>query len=172
MKRSSLERKWVELDELLPQLALEREAGRRIGFSNGCFDLLHRGHLHLLSTASTLADILVIGVNGDASVRRLKGNGRPVQPLPERVRGLANLDEVAWIVDFDTDTPLELIEAIQPDVLIKGDDYPPDGIVGRGIVEARGGAVVRVPRLAGHSTTERLADPNFDPDTRKPQDGH
>lgn len=133
-------------------------------FTNGVFDLLHPGHIELLEAARQEGDALVVGVNSDASVRRLdKGAGRPVAGEAARARVLAGLAAVDCVVLFDADTPLELIQALAPDVLVKGADYSRDGIVGAGWVEARGGRVVRVPLVAGFSTTalvERLRAPS------------
>jgi D-beta-D-heptose 7-phosphate kinase/D-beta-D-heptose 1-phosphate adenosyltransferase len=132
----------------------------RIVFTNGVFDLLHPGHVELLEAARREGDALVVGVNSDASARRLgKGPGRPLAGEAARARVLAGLEAVDCVVLFDEDTPMRLIEALEPDVLVKGADYPRDRIVGADWVEARGGRVVRVPVVTGFSTTalvERL----------------
>jgi D-beta-D-heptose 7-phosphate kinase/D-beta-D-heptose 1-phosphate adenosyltransferase len=129
-------------------------------FTNGVFDLLHPGHVTLLETARSLGAAVVVGVNTDASVRRLeKGPGRPVNPEASRARVLAALAAVDAVVLFDEDTPLELVHALRPDIIVKGADYPRDRIVGADFVEARGGRVVRVPLVPETSTTrivERL----------------
>ena len=129
-------------------------------FTNGVFDLLHPGHVTLLETARSLGAAVVVGLNTDASVRRLeKGPGRPVNPEGARARVLAALAAVDAVVLFDEDTPLELVHALRPDILVKGADYPRDRIVGADFVEARGGRVVRVPLVPETSTTrivERL----------------
>lgn len=129
-------------------------------FTNGVFDLLHPGHVTLLETARSLGAVVVVGVNTDASVRRLeKGPGRPVNPEGARARVLAALAAVDAVVLFDEDTPLELVHALRPDIIVKGADYPRDRIVGADFVEARGGRVVRVPLVPETSTTrivERL----------------
>lgn len=130
-----------------------RVAGDRLVFTNGVFDLLHRGHVEYLEDARALGDRLVVGVNGDASVRRLKGPARPIVPEHERAELLRALECVDLVIRFDDDTPLRLIEAVQPDVLAKGGDWALDQIVGRDFVEARGGRVVRVPLRPGASTT-------------------
>ena len=123
-------------------------------FTNGVFDLLHPGHVELLEAARGQGDLLAVGVNTDASVRRLaKGPERPVASADARARVLAGLAAVDCVVLFDEDTPLELIRALEPDVLVKGADYPRDRIVGADLVEARGGRVVRVPLVAGYSTS-------------------
>jgi len=130
-----------------------RAAGERIVFTNGVFDLLHRGHVEYLAEARALGDRLVVGVNSDASVRRLKGAARPLVAAADRVAVLAALRAVDLVVGFDDDTPLRLIEAVLPDVLVKGGDWPIERIVGREVVEARGGRVLSLPIREGHSTT-------------------
>jgi D-beta-D-heptose 7-phosphate kinase/D-beta-D-heptose 1-phosphate adenosyltransferase len=130
-----------------------RAAGKTVVFTNGVFDLLHVGHLRYLQHARALGDALVVGLNSDRSVRANKGEGRPITPEAERVEILSALACVDAVVVFDEDTPNEIIAALQPDVLVKGADWAADAIVGRDIVEARGGRVVRVPIEAGHSTS-------------------
>ena len=122
-------------------------------FTNGCFDLLHPGHVKYLEDVRALGDFLVVGLNGDASVSRLKGPSRPLQDERARAMVLLGLRSVDAVVKFDEDTPLELIAALQPDILAKGGDYTADTVVGRDVVEARGGRVVLVPFLPGHSTS-------------------
>jgi D-beta-D-heptose 7-phosphate kinase/D-beta-D-heptose 1-phosphate adenosyltransferase len=136
-----------------------RRQGRCVVFTNGCFDLLHRGHVDYLGAARALGDLLVIGLNDDDSVRRLKGDDRPLVPLADRAAVLAALRAVDYVVPFAEDTPAELIAALEPDVLVKGGDYSLDQIVGRDTVEAAGGRVIRIDFLPGYSTTaliERL----------------
>jgi len=148
-----------EIDELRGLLAAERAAGGRIVLTNGCFDLLHVGHLRLLRAARSYGDRLVVAINSDASIRRLKGPSRPVTPFAERAELLAGLEPVDWVVGFDEDTPLATVRALRPDVLVKGGDWPLDRIVGRAEVERHGGRVVRVPLTPGVSTSalvERL----------------
>jgi D-beta-D-heptose 7-phosphate kinase/D-beta-D-heptose 1-phosphate adenosyltransferase len=125
----------------------------KVVFTNGVFDLLHPGHVRYLNHARTLGDALIVGVNSDRSVRSNKGEGRPINTESERAEILAALQPVDVVVIFDEETPHELIAAVQPDVLVKGADWPEDGIVGRDVVEARGGVVVRVPVAAGYSTS-------------------
>ena len=125
-------------------------------FTNGVFDLLHPGHVDVLVAARLLGDALVVGVNTDASVRRLKGPERPIRTDAERALVLAALECVDAVATFDADTPLELITALAPDVLVKGGDYTPDTIVGAPVVTARGGEVVVVPLTEGHSTTRTV----------------
>ena len=130
-----------------------RAASRTVVFTNGVFDLLHPGHVRYLDVARSLGDALIVGLNGDASVRRNKGPERPITPQAERAEILLTLSAVDAVVVFDEDTPAEIIAAIQPDVLVKGADWAADAIVGRDVVEARNGRVVRVPIEEGHSTT-------------------
>jgi D-beta-D-heptose 7-phosphate kinase/D-beta-D-heptose 1-phosphate adenosyltransferase len=129
-----------------------RLAGQKVVFTNGCFDLLHVGHARLLREAAAQGDFLVVGVNSDASVRRLKGASRPINPEAARAELLSALECVDAVTVFDEDTPLALIEAIRPDVLVKGGDYRPDEVVGRREVEAAGGRLVLIPLVEGHST--------------------
>jgi D-beta-D-heptose 7-phosphate kinase/D-beta-D-heptose 1-phosphate adenosyltransferase len=139
---------WAMLDERL------REWRRlRIGFTNGCFDLLHRGHVKLLAEARAACDRLVVGLNSDASTARLKGKGRPINPAEGRAEVLAALEAVDLVVVFDEDTPLELIKRVRPAVLVKGADYTRDEVVGREVVENAGGDVILVDLVPGHSTT-------------------
>ena len=125
----------------------------RIGFTNGCFDLLHRGHVKLLAEARAACDRLVVGLNSDASTARLKGKGRPINPAEGRAEVLAALEAVDLVVVFEEDTPLELIKRVRPAVLVKGADYRRDEVVGRELVEEAGGTVVLVDLVPGHSTT-------------------
>lgn len=140
-------------DEAVEQVRRWREAGKRIVFTNGVFDLLHPGHVRYLRQSRALGDCLIVGINSDQSVRSVKGAGRPVTPEDERAEILAALECVDAVVIFDEETPHEIISALQPDVLVKGADWAADAIVGRDIVEARGGCVVRVPVEPGYSTS-------------------
>jgi rfaE bifunctional protein nucleotidyltransferase chain/domain len=143
----------------LEQAILRFGPGKRNGrvvFTNGCFDLLHPGHIHTLEQARSLGDALVVGLNSDAGVRQLKGQGRPVIPEQERAEILTALECVDGVIIFDDLTPQSVIAALLPDVLVKGGDWPGDQIVGREEVEAAGGRVVSVPVLQGYSTTEIL----------------
>lgn len=142
----------VGRDELAAACEEHREAGRVVVFTNGCFDILHRGHTRYLSEARALGDVLVVGVNTDASVRRLKGDGRPIVPEADRAHVLAALESVSLVCLFDEPTPYELVSAVMPDVIVKGGDYTTDTIVGADIVEERGGRVVVLPTLEGRST--------------------
>jgi D-beta-D-heptose 7-phosphate kinase / D-beta-D-heptose 1-phosphate adenosyltransferase len=141
---------WSILDERLDEW---RGQGLRIGFTNGCFDLLHPGHVRLMSEARAACDRLVVGLNSDASVRRLKGKERPVQDQQARAEVLAALEAVDLVVIFEQDTPVELIGRVKPTVLVKGADYRIDEVVGRDLVEAHGGKVVLVDLVPGYSTT-------------------
>ena len=141
------------LTELKIQIAVWRSGAKKIVFTNGCFDLLHRGHLEYLASAKTYGDILVIGLNSDLSVRRLKGAGRPFTSEQDRAYILAQLQMVDAVCIFGEDTPLQLISEILPDVLIKGGDYKIEEIVGRAVVERRGGKVITVPFIADRSTS-------------------
>ena len=127
-----------------------------MAFTNGVFDLLHPGHVDVLTAARAEANALVVGVNSDASVRRLKGPTRPVRHQDERALLLAALECVDAVVVFDEDTPLALVTALMPDVIVKGGDYAPDAVVGGAVVTARGGRVVIVPLTPGHSTTATI----------------
>src|SRR6201994_2605194 len=139
--------------DLAAHLADWRRQGLRIGFTNGCFDILHPGHVKVLTAARGACDRLIVGLNSDASVKRLKGEGRPVQGERARAEVLAALEAVDLVVIFEEDTPLKLIEEIEPSVLVKGGDYTREQVVGHQIVEAHGGEVVLVEVLAGFSTT-------------------
>lgn len=142
---------------LEPRLAEWRREGLRIGFTNGCFDVLHPGHVKVLAEARAACDRLVVGLNSDASVRRLKGDGRPVQDEMARAVVLAAMEAVDVVVLFGEDTPLELIRRVRPKVLVKGADYGRDQVVGREVVEAEGGEVILVDLVPGHSTSEIVA---------------
>jgi D-beta-D-heptose 7-phosphate kinase/D-beta-D-heptose 1-phosphate adenosyltransferase len=140
--------------ELIALLARRRAQKQRIVFTNGCFDLMHIGHTRYLQAARELGDLLVVGVNSDASVRALsKGDGRPIVPESQRAEVLAALACVDYVVLFSEPDPGRLITDLQPDVLVKGGDWPPDRIIGRETVEARGGIVKTIPLVPGVSTT-------------------
>ena len=144
---------WALLDEHLLEW---RRQGLRVGFTNGCFDLLHPGHVKLLAGARASCDRLIVGLNGDASVTRLKGAGRPVQPVQARAEVLAALEAVDLVVVFDEDTPEKLIARVKPTVLVKGSDYTRESVVGHALVEALGGQVVLIDLVPGHSTTSMV----------------
>jgi rfaE bifunctional protein nucleotidyltransferase chain/domain len=146
----------LTLEKAILRFGREKRNGRRIVFTNGCFDLLHPGHIGSLEQARALGDALIVGLNSDASVRQLKGAGRPVLPERERAEILAALECVDAVVIFDDLTPREVIARLLPDVLVKGGDWPGDQIVGREEVEAAGGRVVSIPVVPGYSTTAIL----------------
>ena len=146
----------LTLEEAILRFGREKRNGRRVVFTNGCFDLLHPGHIRSLELARALGDMLIVGLNSDASVRQLKGKGRPVITERERAEILAALECVDAVVIFDDRTPREMITGLLPDVLVKGGDSPGDQIVGREEVEAAGGRVVSVPVVPGYSTSAIL----------------
>jgi rfaE bifunctional protein nucleotidyltransferase chain/domain len=143
--------KILSRDELLQRFGRPRDL--RVVFTNGCFDILHAGHVEYLHRARSLGDVLVVGLNDDSSVRRLKGARRPIVAEDDRALVLSGLASVDAVTLFGEDTPRDLIAALRPDVLVKGGDYTPDGVVGREEVEAVGGRVVIVPFVEGHSTS-------------------
>jgi D-beta-D-heptose 7-phosphate kinase/D-beta-D-heptose 1-phosphate adenosyltransferase len=143
----------LTIAEAILRFGREKRNGRRIVFTNGCFDLLHPGHIAILEQARELGDALIVGLNSDASVRQLKGPGRPVLPELERAEILAALDCVDAVVIFEELTPREVIAKLLPDILVKGGDWPGDQIVGREEVEGAGGRVVSIPVVPGYSTT-------------------
>lgn len=147
----------MTLEEALALVARLRAGGKTIVFTNGVFDLLHPGHVRYLQQARALGDALLVGLNSDRSVRPNKGANRPITPESERREILEALRVVDGVVIFDEETPHTLIAAIQPDILVKGADWAEDAIVGRDIVEARGGRVARVPVEPGYSTTSIIA---------------
>lgn len=153
LKSEVIQNKILSADELQRHLILWRFKGKKIVFTNGCFDILHLGHIDYLIKAADAGDVLIIGLNTDASVRKLKGEGRPVNNEQARALILASLVFVSAVVLFDDDTPYNLIKKIQPDVLVKGNDYKIEEIAGYDIVLAKGGKVITVDLLAGYSTT-------------------
>ncbi len=150
------------LASLVEERRAWRARGRRLVLTNGCFDLLHAGHLALLEAARREGDLLLVALNSDASVRRLKGEGRPIVEVDERAELLLALEAVDRVVVYEQDTPLEVVRALAPDVLVKGADWPQEAIVGGPEVLGAGGRVVRVPLLPGRSTSsivERIRRP-------------
>lgn len=143
----------VTREELVRIRSRLREQNRRVVFTNGCFDIIHRGHVEYLTKAKAMGDVLVVGLNSDASVRRLKGPSRPVVAQDDRAVVIAALGVVDYVCLFDEDTPFELISAVVPDVLVKGADWPIDKVVGRDIVEAAGGTVQTIEFVPDRSTT-------------------
>jgi len=150
------------LDEIIAASENWQSQNKRIVFTNGCFDIVHLGHIDYLSRAADLADVLVIGVNTDASVSRIKGENRPLQDELSRSMLLASFQFVEAVVLFDDDTPYELIKAIQPDVLVKGSDYEEEDIVGADIVDDKGGKIVTIDFLDGYSTSSIIEKANND----------
>lgn len=145
--------KILELPKLLSKINVWRIKGDTIVFTNGCFDLIHVGHVRYLEEARLLGDKLVLGLNTDTSVQRLKGNSRPVLSEQDRAEVLAAFEFVDAVTLFDEDTPYELIKAVRPDILVKGGDYPPEEIVGHDLVQASGGKVLSLQLVDGQSTT-------------------
>ncbi len=146
----------MTLEQIILRFAREKRNGRKVVFTNGCFDLLHPGHIRSLEAARVLGDALIVGLNSDESVRTLKGPNRPVIPEQERAEILSSLECVDAVTIFPELTPQNLIAALLPDVLVKGGDWPGDQIVGRAEVEAAGGRVARIDIVPGYSTTEML----------------
>ncbi|MFY9554443.1 MAG: D-glycero-beta-D-manno-heptose 1-phosphate adenylyltransferase [Blastocatellia bacterium] len=152
--------KLLTKEALIQERRRLRTAGRTLVFTNGCFDLLHPGHVRYLSEARSLGDALVVALNSDRAVRALKGRGRPIMSEEERAEVIAALEAVDYVIIFDEDTPRELIDDLLPDVLVKGGDWPLDQIIGREEVEAAGGRVLSLPYVEGCSTSkiiERVA---------------
>lgn len=139
--------------ELKPLLGILRATGKRSVFTNGCFDLIHTGHTRYLAAARALGDILIVAVNSDSSVRTIKGEKRPINSQEDRAETLAALESVDFVTIFDEPDPYRVISELQPDVLVKGGDWPVEKIIGRDIVEAQGGKVVTIPFVEGASTT-------------------
>ena len=156
--KNKIHYKWkVESGTPHSQLSTFHAQGLKVVFTNGCFDILHRGHVEYLSKAADMGDVLVVGLNTDASVKRLKGEGRPINNEEARALVLASLSFVDAVVLFDEDTPYQLIKTVRPDVLVKGADYQPEKIVGYDIVTSYGGTVATVPLVDGFSTTSVIA---------------
>lgn len=151
-----IQNKILNKDNLEEWVAECRAKGSKIVFSNGCFDILHRGHVEYLAKAADFGDEMLIGLNTDASVKRLKGPSRPINDEYARAIVLAGLEFVSAVVLFDEDTPYNLIKAVQPDVLVKGSDYKPEDIVGYDIVTAKGGRVETIDFVDGYSTTRTI----------------
>jgi len=146
--------KYLTLQDAAALRDILRNQGKTVVLTNGCFDLLHGGHVHLFKQAKKLGDVLIVAVNEDVSIQRLKGPTRPVFPLEERLEVLAAVEYIDYLVSFSQDTPRELIAALVPDILVKGGDWAPDEVVGREEVEGAGGRVVVIPYLPGYSSTK------------------
>lgn len=144
----------VSLDELASIRNSLRSQGKRVVFTNGCFDILHRGHVEFLNQAKRFGDVLVVGLNSDASMRKIKGKNRPIVPEEDRAFILSNLNAADYVCIFEDETPLGMITALLPDVLVKGADWGIEEIVGKDVVEAAGGLVRSVPLVPNRSTTD------------------
>ncbi len=147
-------RKVQTLNNLKKIRAELRREGKRVVFTNGCFDLIHGGHIHLFRFAKSCGDILIVALNTDRSIRKIKGPSRPIFPLKERYEILSAIEYIDYLTSFSEETPQTIIAALLPDVLVKGGDWASDEIVGRKEVEGAGGKVIRAPYLKGHSSTD------------------
>ena len=143
-------------EDILKKIKIWRSNNKRIIFTNGCFDLLHQGHIDLLNQAKSFGEILIVGLNSDLSIRRLKGADRPIEILKIRSKNLWDLGIISAIIPFDSDTPIDLIKMINPDFLVKGGDYNIDEIIGSQYIQSMGGAVKVVPITPGFSTTKKI----------------
>lgn len=146
-------KKTIPLKRLTEELKKLRKKGKKVVFTNGCFDIIHAGHVRYLNKAKSLGDILVVGLNNDSSIKRIKGKKRPIVPEAERAEVVSALSCVDYVVKFGEDTPVRLIEAIKPDILVKGADWAAKDIVGGDIVKKHGGKIRRVTLVKGRSTT-------------------
>jgi D-beta-D-heptose 7-phosphate kinase/D-beta-D-heptose 1-phosphate adenosyltransferase len=158
-----LKKKIKDKEDMKKVVERLKKEGKRIVFTNGCFDLIHVGHTRYLQEARKLGDVLIVGVNSDRSVRRIKGKKRPVIPEEERAEVLSALQCVDFVVIFGEPDPLNIISLLKPDVLVKGGDWSEDAIIGREVVESSGGKVVRIPEIKGASTSSiisRIAEAN------------
>jgi rfaE bifunctional protein nucleotidyltransferase chain/domain len=148
-----IQSKIIDFAELERTLSFINFKNKSIVFTNGCFDIIHRGHIEYLAVAASKGDVLIVGLNTDASVKRIKGPNRPVQDEYSRALILASLQFVSYVILFDEDTPYELISKVQPDILVKGAEYKAEEVVGYDIVMAKGGKVITIPMTQGFSTT-------------------
>jgi len=155
-------RKVITTETLKKTIDSLRKKGRKIVFTNGCFDILHKGHILLLKKAKTFGDILIVGLNSDLSVKKIKGRSRPVNPACDRAEVLGALECVDYITIFDEPTPRNVIKKVMPDILVKGGDWKKEEIVGKEIVESRGGKVYTIPLVKGYSTSRIIARINKD----------
>ena len=149
--------KILDKQELLNKVFGLRDEGKKIVMTNGCFDILHPGHIEYLSKARELGDVLVVAVNTDESINRLKGNSRPINKLNDRLTMLSSLQSIDWLIAFDQDTPADLISSVLPDILVKGGDYKIDEVVGGDAVRANGGEVKIVDYIQSYSTSELIS---------------
>jgi D-glycero-beta-D-manno-heptose 1-phosphate adenylyltransferase len=152
-KLDVIDNKIISVQHLPSKLSYWRFLGKKVVFTNGCFDIVHLGHIDYLSKAADLGDVLLVGLNTDQSVKRIKGSGRPINDESARAKLLASMFFVSGVVMFDEDTPYELISVVKPDVLVKGSDYKAEDIVGYDIVTKHGGKVITLDFLPGYSTT-------------------
>ncbi len=153
-KHSSINAKILTLSQLQEKITTDKNAGKKVVFTNGCFDILHKGHVDYLAKAADKGDVLIVGVNTDDSVKRLgKSPSRPIQDQEARAYLIAALESVSYVILFNEDTPKELIDAVIPDVLVKGSDYQPEAIVGYDTVTKNGGKVETIDFIEGYSTT-------------------
>lgn len=149
----SRKKKIFQLNDLVEIRAELRRRGSKVVFTNGCFDLLHPGHVHLFREAKKLGDVLIVAVNDDSSVKKIKGRGRPVFPLEERLEVLEALEDIDYLTSFQEETPAKVIKTILPDILVKGGDWKREEVVGREDVENAGGKLVIIPYIEGHSSS-------------------
>ncbi len=149
-------KKFRNLDELIQIRQELRRQNRKVVFTNGCFDLLHSGHIHIFKEAKKLGDVFIVAVNEDESVRKIKGESRPIFPLEERLEVLEAIENIDYLLSFAEETPQRVIAALLPDVLVKGGDWAPEEVVGKREVEEAGGKVVIIPYLEGRSSSEIL----------------
>lgn len=154
LRTDTVHAKYKSVEELSAISAQARKAGRLVVFTNGCFDLVHRGHIHLLRQAKALGDILIVGLNSDVSVKSIKGPDRPIMPEADRIELIAALEMVDYVVAYSEPDPYRVIAVIKPNVLVKGGDWSSDQIVGTDVVEQNGGRVAVIPYLPGFSTTQ------------------
>jgi rfaE bifunctional protein nucleotidyltransferase chain/domain len=155
-KLEKIKSKILTLDEIVPKTVTARLKERRIVFTNGCFDILHRGHFEYLAKAASYGDVMIVGVNTDKSVKLLKGDNRPINDERSRAISLASLHVVNYVVLFNEETPGHLIEMVKPDVLVKGGEYKPDEIVGYDVVNHNGGEIITIEMVDGFSTTNLI----------------
>ncbi|MGB3074068.1 MAG: D-glycero-beta-D-manno-heptose 1-phosphate adenylyltransferase [Chitinophagales bacterium] len=151
-----IQQKIIAIPELNRMIAVWHLKSKKVVFTNGCFDIIHAGHIHLLTTARSFGDILIVGLNTDASIGKIKP-GRPLQDEQSRAMIMASFDFIDAVILFDEETPYELIKAIQPDILVKGGDYTPETVVGKDVVEKNGGRIELVKYLDGFSTTNIIS---------------
>ena len=153
-----LKAKLKALEIIKNEIQALQQQGKKIVFTNGCFDILHAGHVDIFQQARNLGDVLVVAVNSDISIKKIKGEKRPVVPEIQRMQVLAALEAIDYVVIFDEENPLKTIKEIQPDILVKGGDWPVETIVGREIVEKKGGKVISIPLMEGISTTNIIEE--------------